>query len=144
MPALTSLRWSLLVGMAVALSACRAVEPQAKPSAPGQKGVASWYGSEFKKTASGERYDPNSMTAAHRTLPFGTKVRVTHLKNQRSVVVRINNRGPYTRGRIIDLSKAAAKELNMIRFGVAKVEVVVLAGKSVENRKAKAQTAAGQ
>src|SRR5687767_1435960 len=76
-------------------------------------GIASYYGSahQGRKTASGERFDMNKLTAAHRTLPFGQKVRVTNLGNQRSVIVRINDRGPFVRGRIIDLSQAAAQEL---------------------------------
>src|SRR5262245_21201889 len=79
---------------------------------PYQTGVASWYGGRwaYRKTACGERYNPNSMTAAHRKLPFGTMVRVTNLNNGRSCVVRINNRGPFVRGRVIDLSVAAAKQ----------------------------------
>jgi rare lipoprotein A len=91
-----------------------------------QKGIASWYGGEFKRTASGERYDPWSLTAAHRKLPFGTRVRVTSLRTQRSVIVRINNRGPYVRGRIIDLSKGAAAKLGMLGSGITKVELEVL------------------
>jgi len=91
-----------------------------------QRGVASWYGSEFSKTASGERYDPMSMTAAHRSLPFGTIVRVKNLATGRIATVRINNRGPYTKGRVIDVSKAAAQQLRMIRSGTAKVELIVV------------------
>jgi rare lipoprotein A len=89
-------------------------------------GKASWYGAGWKRTASGERYDVNSMTAAHRTLPFNTRVRVTHLVTRRTTVVRINNRGPYVRGRVIDLSPAAARELQMINAGVAPVELQVM------------------
>jgi rare lipoprotein A len=91
-----------------------------------QTGMASWYGKECRKTASGERYDPSSLTAAHRTLPFGTTVRVTTVKTQRSVVLRINNRGPFRKGRVIDVSRAAAQQLGMIGSGVARVEVEVL------------------
>ena len=90
-----------------------------------QSGVASWY-AESGKTASGERYDPNSLTAAHRTLPFGTKVLVHNLSNGRRVTVRINNRGPFRKKRIIDLSKAAAHKLGMIHAGTAKVELEVV------------------
>jgi rare lipoprotein A len=75
------------------------------------------------RTASGEVTGPNGYTAAHRTLPFGTKVRVTNLRNGRSVVVRITDRGPYGRGRIIDLTHAAARDLDMIRAGTAIVRV---------------------
>lgn len=92
-----------------------------------QVGMASWYGREFKKTASGERYDPASLTAAHRTLPFGTMVQVRRLANGRQVTVRINNRGPFRKGRIIDLSKAAARQLDMLQCGVARVKVTVVA-----------------
>ena len=92
------------------------------------KGMASWYGPGFngKRTASGERFRQNGLTAAHRTLPFGTIVRVTNLQNARTVDVRINDRGPFVRGRIIDLSKGAAERLRMIRTGVVPVEVRVL------------------
>ena len=90
-----------------------------------QHGKASWYGGKFHggPTASGETYNKRSMTAAHRSLPFGTRVRVTNLRNGRSVIVRINNRGPYSKGRIIDLSEAAAEQLNMIEAGVVPVKV---------------------
>ncbi|MDO4430231.1 MAG: septal ring lytic transglycosylase RlpA family protein [Lonepinella koalarum] len=89
------------------------------------QGGASYYAKKFtgKRTASGEKYDPKNLTAAHRTLPFGTMVLVTNMQNKKQVVVRINDRGPFTKGRIIDLSKAAAAEIDMIRFGVAKVKV---------------------
>lgn len=85
-----------------------------------QRGKASWYGRRHhgRKTASGERFDMHAMTAAHRKFPFGTRVRVTNLKNGRSVVVRINDRGPFGRGRIIDVSEAAARALGMIDAGV--------------------------
>ena len=91
-------------------------------------GDASYYGREFhgKATASGEKFDMNALTAAHRTLPFGTRVRVTNLANKKSVVVRINDRGPFKAGRIIDLSYAAAKRIKMVDAGVARVEVVVV------------------
>lgn len=90
-----------------------------------QQGKASYYGARHhgRKTASGEPFNKNALTAAHRTLPFGTRVRVTNLNNQQSIVVRINDRGPYAKGRIIDLSEQAAREINMIRVGVAKVKV---------------------
>ncbi|MCP1198946.1 septal ring lytic transglycosylase RlpA family protein [Notoacmeibacter sp. MSK16QG-6] len=82
-------------------------------------GKASWYGPGFhgKKTASGERFNQNAMTAAHKTLPLGTKVRVTNKRNGRSIVVRINDRGPYAHGRVLDLSKGAASKLGFIRSG---------------------------
>ncbi|MGI8907308.1 MAG: septal ring lytic transglycosylase RlpA family protein [Candidatus Sumerlaeaceae bacterium] len=92
------------------------------------RGVASWYGRDFHggKTANGERYDMNSMTAAHRSLPFGTLVKVTNECNGRECVVRINNRGPYLKGRILDLSKAAASQLGMVSRGVSRVQMQVL------------------
>lgn len=93
-----------------------------------ETGEASYYGKEAhgKMTASGERFDMRALTAAHPTLPFGTRVRVTNLSNGRSVVVRINDRGPFAKGRIIDLSYAAAREIKMIDAGVARVEVEVV------------------
>ena len=91
-------------------------------------GRASWYGPGFhgRLTANGERYNQYAFTAAHRYLRFGTKVRVTNLNNGRSVIVRINDRGPFVGGRVIDLSAAAASSLNMINSGVAPVKVTVL------------------
>jgi rare lipoprotein A len=86
-----------------------------------ETGRAAFYGGG--RTASGERTGPNGLTAAHRTLPFGTRVRVTNHRNGKSVVVRITDRGPYGRGRIIDLSRAAAAELDMISAGTAMVRV---------------------
>lgn len=92
-------------------------------------GKASYYGGKFhgRRTASGERYDQNALTAAHKTLPFGTIVRVTAEWNQKSVDVRIIDRGPYTKGRVIDLSTAAAAELGMLSKGVGNVTLEVLA-----------------
>jgi rare lipoprotein A len=84
-------------------------------------GRASWY--IEKHTASGERYNRHAFTAAHRTLPLGTRVKVTNLSNGKTATVRINDRGPYKKGRIIDLSYAAALQLGMIRKGVVKVKV---------------------
>ena len=93
------------------------------------EGKASYYGARHhgRKTASGERFDQHALTAAHRSLPFGSRVRVTNLHNDKSVVVRINDRGPYARGRIIDLSKKAAEQLDMLRAGVVPVRVQQLA-----------------
>jgi rare lipoprotein A len=90
--------------------------------------MASWYGGRFqgRKTASGERFDQNDLTAAHKRLKFGTRVRVTNERNGRSVVVRINDRGPYSRGRVIDLSRAAAERIEMIRAGVVPVSIEIL------------------
>ena len=93
-----------------------------------ESGMASYYASEFhgRETASGERYRKDGLTAAHRTLPFGTRVRVTNIENGRSVVVKVTDRGPYRRERIIDLSKRAARELQMVRAGVARVRIDVI------------------
>jgi len=92
--------------------------------------MASYYGEKFRgrPTASGEIFDPDKMTAAHKTLAFGTVVRVTRVDNGRSVTVRINDRGPFVEGRIIDLSERAARDLDMIAAGVVKVRVEVTGG----------------
>jgi len=90
-----------------------------------QVGHASWYALR-SITASGERMNPNALTAAHRTLPFGAKVRVENLRNGRAVVVRINDRGPFSGGRVIDLSKAAAAKIGMVSSGTAKVRLTRL------------------
>lgn len=89
------------------------------------QGGASYYAKKFngKRTASGEKHQPQALTAAHRTLPFGTMVLVTNLRNKKQVIVRINDRGPFTKGRIIDLSHSAASQIDMIRAGVANVKV---------------------
>jgi rare lipoprotein A len=93
-----------------------------------QSGLASWYGRDFhgKKTSNGEIYNMYAMTAAHKTLPLGTYVSVHNLENNRSAVVRINDRGPFVRGRVIDLSYTAAKDIGIVGPGTAKVEVVAL------------------
>jgi len=89
-------------------------------------GVAAYYSKDYKgPTASGARYDPNKFTAAHRTLPFGTRLRVTDLKSHRSVVVTVNDRGPFTKGRVLDLSLAAAKTLRMTDRGIIKVTAAI-------------------
>lgn len=87
------------------------------------EGVASYYGAELagNRTASGERFNPDALTAAHRTLPMGTKLRVTNKANGKSVIVRINDRGPFAKGRVIDVSRAAAQKISMIRSGTARV-----------------------
>lgn len=91
-------------------------------------GVASYYGRELagNRTASGERFNPRALTAAHRTLPLGSQVRVTNKTNGKSVIVRVNDRGPFTKSRLIDISYAAAEELNLIRAGHGKVSVEIL------------------
>lgn len=108
----------------------RGVRSDRTPSRPRsgglvQTGTASWYGDAFhqRRTANGERFDKHALTAAHRTLPFGTRVRVTHLSSGRSVVLRINDRGPYVKGRVIDLSMAAAHRLDVARAGTARVKI---------------------
>ena len=103
------------------------VIPSEKGAILGQ-GVASWYGPDFhgKATANGEIYNMNDLTAAHRTLPFNTVVLVENLENGRSVVVRINDRGPYVDNRIIDLSRQAAREIDMINAGIAPVELFLI------------------
>jgi rare lipoprotein A len=93
-----------------------------------ERGDASYYASDFhgRKTASGEVFDMHELTAAHRTLPMGTRVRVVNLQNGRDVVVRINDRGPFAPGRVIDLSYAAAAEVDMVAAGVAPVKLEIL------------------
>lgn len=88
-------------------------------------GKASWYKC-CSHTANGEKYNPDGLTAAHRTLPFGTKVRVENLKTGQSVVVRINDRGPFKKHRIIDLSRGAAKKIGLIKDGVSDVHIEVI------------------
>ncbi len=97
-----------------------------------QTGDASFYADKFegRKTANGEIYRHHKMTAAHRTLPFGTQLKVTNLRNGKSIVVTVNDRGPFVKGRIIDLSKGAAGKLDYIRDGVTKVKIESLGGKS--------------
>jgi rare lipoprotein A len=96
-------------------------------------GLASYYADKYQghKTASGERFDTARLTAAHRTLPFGTRVRVTNVDNGKSVVVRVNDRGPFVAGRVIDLSPAAARQLDMLRAGTVRVKLEVLSTNSL-------------
>jgi rare lipoprotein A len=125
-----------LAGLAFLLAACAEQapppQPAAAPPAPSfsQVGVASYYAAKFenRKTADGERFKADGMTAAHRTLPIGTMVRVTNLRNHRSVMVRINDRGPFSRKRIIDLSPAAARALGIHDQGVMRVRLDVMPG----------------
>ncbi len=93
-----------------------------------QEGIASWYGKDFhgKKTSSGDIYDMHKLTAAHKELPLGSQIRVTNLENRRQVEVLINDRGPFVRGRIIDLSYAAAKALDMVDQGTALVRIILI------------------
>ena len=106
-------------------------QPKSKSTSGGSgglSGMASWYGGNFhgRKTANGETYNQNALTAAHKTLPFGTRVRVTNTRSGSSVEVRINDRGPFVGGRIIDLSRAAAGQIGVTNSGVAPVKVTVL------------------
>lgn len=98
------------------------------PEGEAQTGEASWYGEEFQgnTTANGETYDLNGLTAAHLTLPFGTTVRVTNLKNRKNILLRINDRGPYVGQRLIDVSWAAAKRLGFVQSGTTPVRVEVV------------------
>lgn len=90
--------------------------------------MASYYGDQFhgRKTASGETFNKWDFTCAHKKLPFGTKLKVTNLKNRKSVVVRVNDRGPFVKGRIVDLSYAAAKKIGMVKDGVVKVKIEII------------------
>jgi rare lipoprotein A len=125
------LRPALLFFMILLITACAPKRIPYPLYEPGKEiryretGIASWYGEDFhgKKTANGERYDMYAMTAAHRTLPFNTRVRVTNLENGNKTEVRINDRGPFVPGRIIDLSRSGAKELGMLGTGTARVVV---------------------
>jgi rare lipoprotein A len=97
-------------------------EPEGKPTLI-ETGLASWYGPSGHRSADGSAYDGKSMTAAHKTLPLGTTVRVTNLVNGESVMVRITDRGPFAHGRVLDLSESAAKQIDLYRMGVAKVKI---------------------
>ena len=136
-----TLVWMLLMALIMSEAACspapryrakrsgkRRTTRSVTTSGAYQIGKASYYGKKFhgRKTASGETFNMYALTAAHRKLPFGTKVRVTHLANGRSVVVRINDRGPFVKGRIIDLSYGAAKKIGLVQSGVAKVKLEIV------------------
>lgn len=115
-------------GPAVTAGAAPSLPPQATAAETGIEGLASYYARKFtgRRTASGEIFDPNALTMAHPSWPFGTAVRVTHVHSGRSVVVRVNDRGPHVRQRIADLSPAAAQALGMLREGISRVRLVVL------------------
>jgi len=148
---LRSSRLPILIGVGLSLSLCGCAGPKKIPTPPPaystpykinnkwyyplkdarrfrQKGIASWYGKEFhgRRTSNGEIYDMYAMTGAHKTLPLGTYVRVSNLANGNKTNVRINDRGPFVRDRIIDLSYAAAKKIGLVGPGTARVEVVAL------------------
>lgn len=113
----------------VLLAGCSAIRNTGMPDTGDiQFGIASWYGKRFhgRVTTSGEKYDMYKLTAAHRTLPFETLVRVTNIKNGKSVIVRINDRGPWKPGRVIDLSYAAAEKIAMTKDGVARVRLDII------------------
>ena len=123
-----ALRW---IGLIVALNlatACALLDGvglwQGRAGSP-QVGIASWY-DPGRRTVRGVAYDSSDFTAAHRSLPFGTRLRVTNLQNGRRVVVVVNDRGPYVRGRIVDLSPAAARRLGIIERGLARVRIEVV------------------
>ena len=119
------MRIFMLVAALLLVSACSSqhTRPEAISS-----GKASWYGAQHhgKKTASGERFNQHALTAAHRNLACGTRVKVTNRLNNKSVTVRINDRGPYSKGRIIDISRAAAEKIDMLQRGVIPVQIQVL------------------
>jgi rare lipoprotein A len=124
---------ALLVALATSCGTSRpsttsSVSPSPETGGVTQQGLASYYAQSLagRRTASGEPYNPGELTAAHRTLRFGTVVRVTRLETGQSVVVRINDRGPYKSGRVIDLSMAAARRLDMVRAGVVRVRLQIL------------------
>ena len=102
--------------------------PAAVHASAFESGTASWYGGKFqgRKTANGEIFDTNKLTAAHKTLPFNTVVKVTNLQNSKAVTVRVNDRGPFVAGRVIDLSYAAAEVLEMTLAGVADVKIEIV------------------
>jgi rare lipoprotein A (peptidoglycan hydrolase) len=134
----------IVMGCAVAILVAISARTEASPSSSynlanfvppaishqqvSQVGMASWYGEEFEgnSTANGETYDSNGLTAAHRTLPLGTKLKVTNLGNNRSIVVRINDRGPFVHNRFLDVSMAAARVLGFMGSGLAKVRTEVI------------------
>lgn len=140
----STLPLALLCTVVAILAACAPMTRPASPTPPSsdpgatpaplqgwrEDGIASWYGPNFagRPTANGEIFDPSQLTAAHKTLPFGTRVRVTNLATGRDVVVRINDRGPFKPGRVIDLSRAAAESIGLIASGVARVRVELVEG----------------
>ncbi|MEK7293331.1 MAG: septal ring lytic transglycosylase RlpA family protein, partial [Nitrospirota bacterium] len=126
--------WILLLACGFAVSACT-VLPKGRADldvSMKERGIASWYGEDFQgwMTANGESYDMEAFTAAHRTLPLGTAILVTNVENGRQVRVRINDRGPYLYGRVLDLSLAGARALDMVDSGVAAVQIEVVGDQS--------------
>jgi len=129
--ALTASLLALGVSVAVAQgtsAAAPASAPAPALAAAGESGKLAWYGKKFagRATASGERYNPEAMTMAHKTLPFGTRVKVTNLANKKSVTLRVNDRGPTQADRVGDVSLAAARQLGMVKAGVIDAELTVV------------------
>lgn len=140
----------LVAALLIAAAASGCASRADRPTAPTrerftQRGEASWYGPQFhgRATASGERFDMNRPSAAHRTLPFGTVVRVRNLDNGTEIDVRINDRGPFVRGRILDLSRAAAEGLGMIAAGIAEVRLWVISWPDEQVARASIRARAG-
>lgn len=131
-PRSACLRWAgaACLLMLALLVGCSSTPKVGKPVPSGhsEAGQASYYGNEFhgRKTANGERFDQGKLTAAHRTLPFGTRVKVTNTQNGKTVVVRVNDRGPFVKGRIIDLSSSAFKSIASLNAGVVTVRIQVM------------------
>ncbi|HBO35199.1 MAG TPA: septal ring lytic transglycosylase RlpA family lipoprotein, partial [Sphaerochaeta sp.] len=119
---------ALLAVLLIASFALTAADEPLQPGSVIEKGIASWYTTDKSEslTANGEIFDANAMSAAHKSLKFGTIVRVTNLANGKSVDVRINDRGPYVDGRIIDLTPAAAKQIDMLTSGIASVDLTLI------------------
>ena len=130
------LLWSIVLSMGMMTGACSWIPKGESAFDAGMKdrGVASWYGERFhgRQAANGELFDMNSLTAAHRTIPLGSVVRVVNLENGKVVHVRINDRGPYVDGRILDLSRAAAGRLGMAEGGLSKVQVEVVGDRRLD------------
>lgn len=118
--------WVLL--LIILLAGCGYLSATAPRKGRSQVGMASWYGKKFhgRPTSSGEIFDMYKLTAAHKELPLGTRVRVTNLKNRKSVILKVNDRGPFIKGRIIDLSYGAAKIIEMVEDGVARVRIEIV------------------
>lgn len=128
--------WSVILSMGMMTGACSWISKGESAFDAGVKdrGVASWYGEQFhgRQAANGERFDMNSLTAAHRTMPLGSVVRVVNLENGKVVHVRINDRGPYVDGRILDLSRSAAGRLGMAEGGLSKVQVEIVGDRRLD------------
>jgi len=121
---------------AAAPPAISAAAPAAQAAASVESGKIAWYGRKFagRRTASGESFNPDALTMAHKTLPFGTRVKVTNLANKKSVTLRVNDRGPTQADRVGDVSLAAARQLGMLRSGVVDAEIEVIAAAPAKKR----------